>query len=270
MAIEFCFSVTGEAGGRAVVFLHGFLGSHREWMPVTRDLENRFRCIAVDLPGHGQTETQDDSDYAMESTADAIITLAESLGARRFSAAGYSMGGRLAQLIASMAPERVDALVLESTSPGLRTDAERAARRESDAVWLAQLRNGEFHLFLRAWYGQRVFRSLASDPELFARMIEARDENDPVKLARSFEATGVADQPSFWQAWERDTAPVLLIVGERDTKYRAIAAEMAACRSTAEIAVIPDCGHNVHFERSKAYTEVVGAFLDRVTQSRNP
>lgn len=270
MAIEFCFSVTGEAHGPVVVFLHGFLGSHRDWMPVTRDLENRFRCIAVDLPGHGQTEADSDADYAMQSTAAAIIELADSLGAPRFSATGYSMGGRVAQLIASMAPGRVEALVLESTSPGLQTDTERAERRASDAAWLAQLRNGDFHSFLRAWYRQPLFETLASDPELFARMIEARDENDPAKLARSLEATSIANQPSLWPAWERGTAPALLIVGERDAKYRALAAEMAARRPAAEIAVIPDCGHNVHFERSKAYTSVVGTFLNRVAQTRNP
>jgi pimeloyl-ACP methyl ester carboxylesterase len=41
--------------GRVVVLLHGFLGSHQIWKPLTENLSRSYRVIAIDLPGHGDT-----------------------------------------------------------------------------------------------------------------------------------------------------------------------------------------------------------------------
>ena len=39
-----------------IVFLHGFLGSGSDWLPVTRELQNDYCCLMVDLPGHGERQ----------------------------------------------------------------------------------------------------------------------------------------------------------------------------------------------------------------------
>jgi 2-succinyl-6-hydroxy-2,4-cyclohexadiene-1-carboxylate synthase len=123
-----------EAGDRSrpvVLFLHGFLGKGSDWAGVANRLSDEFYCLAPDLPGHGQTHVRGTDDlFTMENTAQGLYELTRQLGSSLYAVAGYSMGGRLALYFAATFPHALKRLVLESTSPGLRTEEERAARRQ--------------------------------------------------------------------------------------------------------------------------------------------
>lgn len=116
-----------------LVLLHGFTGSHRSWDAVVPALASIGRCVAVDLPGHGESDFEADAGaYSMESASTALASSLDALRVGPATLIGYSMGGRLALYFALTRPERVRRLVLESASPGLATEAEREARRRSD------------------------------------------------------------------------------------------------------------------------------------------
>ncbi len=255
------YSRTGDPSKPTVIFLHGFMGDHRDWDSVSSALSNDFDCVAVDLPGHGQS-LGDAGEYVFASAATAIIDVADDVGADSFSVVGYSLGGRLALYFATLFAMRIDALILESASPGLRKKAERTARQKHDEALACHLKSQPLEQFIDAWYAQPMFTTMQRHTDRFATLCERRREQDATALANNLIAMGTGAQPPVWGDLPDHHIPTLLIVGEHDTKFRGIADQMAALSSAMEIETIPDCGHNVHFENPDRYTACLRQFLD--------
>nr|WP_277611082.1 alpha/beta hydrolase [Streptomyces scabichelini] len=98
----------GSAEDPAVIFVHGNSSSARTWLPLlTGDFGRRFRCLALDLPGHGQSEpARDQADYSLPGHAAVLIGFAQELGASDAVVVGWSMGG---QIVMEAAPVLSDA-----------------------------------------------------------------------------------------------------------------------------------------------------------------
>jgi len=71
--------LTGPADAPIVLFLHGFMGSLTDWQTVIDALEGEYRCLAVDLPGHGDSTGFSDSAYTMEGAARLVVDLLDEL-----------------------------------------------------------------------------------------------------------------------------------------------------------------------------------------------
>ena len=255
--------VTGASGAPLVLFLHGFLGSADDWTGILPAFEPSFRCAVVDLPGHGRSAgTTSDRPYTILETATALIELIDEIDVPSFSLVGYSMGGRLALYVAAIYAMRVDRLVLESASPGLRTERERAERRQHDEDIARQVEEGELAAFVRRWYEQPLFASLAKDPEKREALIARRAHNSTRGLAASLRGMGTGAQPSLWAEWAANTIPALLVTGEDDSKFVALGREMEQGCAASRLAVVPGAGHCVHYENPSAYTTLVKAFLE--------
>ena len=260
------YTRTGTPTNPTVIFLHGFMGDHRDWDAVSSTLGHDFECVAVDLPGHGQS-LGDDNGYDFAAAATAIIDVADEIGADSFSLVGYSLGGRLALYFASMFAMRIDALILESASPGLRTEAEREARCKHDEALACHLKSQPLEQFIDAWYAQPMFTTMQRHTDRFATLCERRREQDAAALAENLVAMGTGAQPPVWDDLPGHHIPTLLIVGEHDAKFRGIADEMAELSAAMTIETIPDCGHNVHFENPDRYTAALLEFLGNHSRS---
>jgi 2-succinyl-6-hydroxy-2,4-cyclohexadiene-1-carboxylate synthase len=237
------------------------MGSSADWLPVTAALGERYRCIAVDLPGHGASTGLPPGAYTVEGAARALLDLLDRLGVERPTAVGYSMGGRLALYLALRHPNRLSGLFLESASPGLEDARERTVRRAADEKKAARLEGGDFEEFLRDWYRQPLFAPLARDGELLRRIIEGKLRNDPAELARSLRGMGTGDQPSLWEELPGLRVPALAVAGELDEKFVGISRRMASLAPGMRPAVVLGAGHNVHVEASGAYLSLLEDFL---------
>jgi pimeloyl-ACP methyl ester carboxylesterase len=113
---------TGPRTAPALILLHGFGSSLHTWEPWARALDSTYRVIRFDLPGSGLSAPDPTGDYADMRSMQLLATLMDSLGLRRATLIGNSMGGRIAWSFAARYPERVDQLVLISpdgfASPG--------------------------------------------------------------------------------------------------------------------------------------------------------
>ncbi|MCC6145841.1 MAG: alpha/beta fold hydrolase, partial [Candidatus Hydrogenedentes bacterium] len=165
-------------------------------------------------------------------------------------------------------PGRVRQLVLESASPGLKTPEERQRRRQSDHQLAAELdelaRTDPDRLprsFLNAWYDQPLFETLKRHPETLERLLQRREQNQPIRLARSLRGLGTGSQPSLWEKLAYLVPPTLLVVGEEDRKFRQIAEQMQEHSPQIAIEILAACGHNVHLENPAGYTTVLKSFL---------
>ena len=263
--IKLNYSTYGPRSQQPVIlFLHGFMGSRRDWHRIASGLSERCFCLVPDLPGHGGSAGGLDQSWDMDNTARSLIALLDSLQIRESYLAGYSMGGRLGLYLALHYPHYFPKTVLESASPGLRTEAERAARTAHDKRLAERLLREDLPTFLQEWYRQPLFQSLQTHPG-FSDMLARRLDNDPAALAKSLREAGSGVQPSQWERLETHKMPLLLVIGEKDVKFHGIAEEMQQLNPRVEMAVIADCGHNVHFENPQAFTEQLIYFfrLDR-------
>lgn len=92
------------SGDMALVFLHYYGGSSRTWDGVADELADRYRIVATDHRGWGDSDAPASGYGIVDLAADAEGVI-DALGLRRYVLVGHSMGGKVAQLIASRRPK---------------------------------------------------------------------------------------------------------------------------------------------------------------------
>jgi 2-succinyl-6-hydroxy-2,4-cyclohexadiene-1-carboxylate synthase len=234
-----------------VVLLHGFTHTGASWDPVVAALGESYRALAPDIRGHGAASER--TPVSLEPVLDDLAALASP----RFTLVGYSMGGRIALHAALRFGERVDRIILIGASPGIADPAQRAARRAGDDERARGLERSTIAQFAAHWAQTPV---LAGQPPAVAAAVHAdRLRNHPAGLARALRGLGTGALPSLWDRLGEVVAPVALVVGERDEKFTAVAAEMAGRLVEAEVVVVPGAGHAVHLEAPKRIARVISS-----------
>lgn len=105
----------GTGGGAPLLFLHGG-SAHAHWWDFTLPLlAERFRCIALDLRGHGESARPTDGSYGLAAHAADIAAVVDALDLTGGGVIGHSFGGWVAMVYAARAGQRIGALaVLDS------------------------------------------------------------------------------------------------------------------------------------------------------------
>ncbi|MBS1635545.1 MAG: alpha/beta hydrolase [Bacteroidetes bacterium] len=125
------FSDTGK--GRVVVLLHGFLGSHQIWEQTIANLSKSYRVIAIDLPGHGGTESFGYI-HTMELQAKCVKAVMDHLRLKKYVIVGHSMGGYAGLAFADLFPENLKGLCLYHSTAYADTDEKKHDRKRSIRV----------------------------------------------------------------------------------------------------------------------------------------
>ena len=252
-----------EGSGPAVILIHGFAGSTFSWRFVIPDLAKAHRVIAIDLPGFGFSDRGPDVDYSHAGQAERVVALLDLLGIQRATLVGHSMGGAIAQRIASRHPDRVERLILvAAVNAAQPPDAARRGRAAGPMFALV----GVAQRSPRAMYavGRRALRRMVHDKE-FATEEVMRGYIDPLLIPGT-----VAAIRKMTEATRQEPpadlaaigAPTLVLSGASD---RAVppekALELAEAISGARYLVIPEAGHLLAEERPAAFLEEVLAFL---------
>ena len=256
-----------ETGTRhPVLALHGFTGSTATMWPLVRPLTGTRRVAVVDLPGHGHSTIIDDAHaFGFEHTVDAVAAVIDRHHLGPAHVVGYSMGGRVALGVAVRHPGHVASLSLIGASPGLSDPVERAARRRSDDELADDLLEDGLTAFVDRWMASPLFASqvrLGADALADART--QRLANDPDGLAGSLRGAGTGAQPSYWHDLAGIVAPVLMVVGDEDPKFRAVAMRMAAGLVQSAIEVVPGAGHAAHLENPDHVRAAISELLDEI------
>ena len=262
---RFHYTINGNIEQPVLLLLHGFLGNSNDFKASISQLSSQYCCLTVDLPGHGKTQVLGGDDYyTMAETAIGLIEFLNHLNFKPCHLFGYSMGGRLALYLTLDFPQYFQGVILESTSPGLKTETEQINRLKSDEKLAKSLEDlaasSCFQEFLDRWYQQPLFQSLKQHPE-FSNILQQRLNNNPPELAKSLRYLGTGKQPSLWEKLSQNQIPLLLLVGEYDTKFKQINQEMANLCSFAQLQIIPNCGHNIQIENRTIWVNTIRNFL---------
>jgi pimeloyl-ACP methyl ester carboxylesterase len=100
--------------GTDLLLLHGFGSNKDTWNRVSRLLTPSFHVVAPDLPGFGESDLPDGTDYSVPAQVERVRAFADALGLTRFFLGGSSMGGNIAGAFAARYPEMVIGLWLIS------------------------------------------------------------------------------------------------------------------------------------------------------------
>lgn len=176
-----------QAKGTPVVFLHGFLGSSSDWIPLVKHLKE-FHSLALDLPGHGNAPFQEQIEIDLPY----------------FHLVGYSMGGRIAMQYAKKHREKIASLQIISAHPGLKSKKEKKERLIHDQKWADLLLELPIDEFLLRWYDQPIFKPFVPD-------LTMRKKQNISGLRSALLHFSLGHQERF----EIQSA----YVGERDTKF---------------------------------------------------
>jgi pimeloyl-ACP methyl ester carboxylesterase len=116
------YASMGAAAGPAVVLIHGYTDSARDWVPLVPYLSPRLRLILVDIRGHGRSG-KPECCYTRLDFAYDIKLLLDALGVQRADIVGHSLGSFIAQTFAEYWPERTRRVILISSSGGAKAGA---------------------------------------------------------------------------------------------------------------------------------------------------
>ncbi|WP_326642412.1 alpha/beta hydrolase [Streptosporangium sp. NBC_01755] len=116
--------IASEGTGRAVLLVHGNSSSARVWQPLlTGSFGQRFRCLALDLPGHGRSApARHPDDYSLPGYAAVLAEFARKTGAEDAVIVGWSLGGHIALEAAAEMPEAAGFVVFGTPPVGTAAD----------------------------------------------------------------------------------------------------------------------------------------------------
>ncbi|EFV77078.1 2-succinyl-6-hydroxy-2,4-cyclohexadiene-1-carboxylate synthase [Cytobacillus pseudoceanisediminis] len=255
--------------GFPLLLLHGFTGNSEGWKEFAPFWKDHSKTIALDIIGHGKSGSPPDiGQYQIEESAAVINSLLEKMGIGKIDVLGYSMGGRLALTFAVNYPEKVRKLILESATPGLRTEAERHERRIQDKKLSEKIRQEGIKNFIDYWENIPLFQSQKSLPEKIRTRIRCqRLANSIDGLANSLNGMGTGVQPSWWDELAHLEMPVLLITGNLDQKFCRIAEEMSKILPNVKWKTAEDAGHAIHVEKPELFGTIVSGFLSQTGEN---
>ncbi|MDD1793011.1 2-succinyl-6-hydroxy-2,4-cyclohexadiene-1-carboxylate synthase [Enterovibrio sp. ZSDZ42] len=260
--------LSGAKDRPAVVFLHGLLGSGKDWQGVVDILEQDFTCLTIDLPGHGESKNVcvkgvGETD-GFEDTGKLVIQAIQSHLNQPFWLVGYSLGARIGMYMCAFqryalarGKANLQGLIIESGHTGLPVN-ERGARLENDERWARRFADEPMVDVLQDWYQQAVFSSLNHEQK--QSLVTIRSDNLGTEVASMLRATSLAKQPLLIEPLRTSGLPLYYFCGENDPKFGAL-----AMHSGFEFLTIPDAGHNIHAEQATLYSQHVKRLINKLT-----
>lgn len=248
-----------EAGsGEPVVFLHGLPESWYSWHYQIEEVSKKFRVIAVDLKGYGQSD-KSDGDYSAQGVASELIALFDDIGLERFSLVTHDWGSVIGDHIASMIPERIIKYV----------------RMQAPLLKIEPANHPQFLLFK----DQDLAVSIMSQAQVFvtkvyeSRTVQKISDEDMERIIFEFSRPGVAEAiPRYFRDFSMESEvvkrerfrkmsfPVLVLQGENDPAQPLWYFEdIDEVFPNVEFQIIRDAGHFTQLEKPE---EVTGTILD--------
>jgi pimeloyl-ACP methyl ester carboxylesterase len=238
--------VEGPDDGPAIIFVHGAIVSRDLWRPQVARLRERYRCVTVDLPGHGvlagRTFTLDGAVGVLHDAIDAL----DATGDGRVVVVGLSLGGYAAMALAAAHPERVRGLVIAGASA------------EPLGIWApAFMAYGWFLTLLPERLGRWAFARLlrrVHGSRVAAEIVAGYQLRAGGRAVRSIRGTSFRDRLLAYGG------PVLVINGTLDVVFRL--AERRFVRDIPRVSVrrLVGANHVSNVERPDEFSAAIEAF----------
>lgn len=251
--IDTYYEIHGKQGAPWLAFSHSLACSVRMWDAQIEAFKDRFRILAYDMRGHGESAAPS-GPYSLDMLADDVLALMKALGIKRATYIGLSIGGMIGQTLALKQPGLFDRMVLADTGHAQNADA--------IAQWQERIRIAEskgmaalVESTMERWFTEPFRNSPA------AKKIAQLIANTPVA---GYVGCGQAIMKLNTTARLKDIKlPVLAIAGEQDgaaagTRY------IGENVPGAKLVMIPNAAHIANLEQPGAFNRALEAFLTKI------
>src|SRR3954454_23785251 len=249
--------------GDPVIAIHGLGATKASFLPTVAALAGRFRVIALDLPGFGESGKPLRAPYDARFFAESVIELLDALGIERAHVIGNSLGGRVALEIGLRAPERVDRLVLLAPSMAWRRKRPwapllRAVRPELGAIQPTP-RAAVEQIVDRMVPGARDGWAAAGVDEFMRAYLTRRGRAAFYSAARQIYLEEPEGDDGFWPRLKTLSVPALFVWGRNDRLVPIGFPRHVTDALPAAEHLELDCGHVPQLERPRETHEAAAA-----------
>lgn len=239
--------------GSAVLLIHGFFGGQNYWLPLFNHLSPNFDVIAPTLPGFADSKIGQPLDN-IDAFTECLADFMASLGVKRYSVIGHSMGGFMAQKMAVNYSDRLERLIIY----GSASRSNEKFRFEPPEVTQKRLQDGDLDGVAEdttaAWFVE------GRESPLYEFCLQCgRGITTDVALA-------AAKAASEFNFEEQEVAlinlPTLVIGGDRERSFEPREMlDLASKITNAEFCMIPGTSHCAHLEKPELFNQIVAKFL---------
>ncbi|MEP2773170.1 MAG: alpha/beta hydrolase [Fulvivirga sp.] len=268
-SINIAYIDKGE-GEETLIFIHGLATYLPSWNKNIPALSQKYRCIAIDLPGYGRS-SKGDYPGSMSFYASIVNQLIVALNLENVSLVGHSMGAQVSITTALQYSDKIKSLILASPA-----GFERFSEQES--VWLKSVFKPQIIAAatpdqIRANYGLNFYQMPADVEFMIEDRLKMTNANDFMSYCQTVAngVVGMLDEPVLNRFSEVDM-PVLVVYGANDALipnqilHKNLTTKQVAEAGieelpNASLEIIPACGHFVPFEKADIFNQLIVEFL---------
>ena len=257
-----------KKGKEVLLFVHGLAGYKDSWQKNLDDLKDRFRCIAIDLPGNGLS-SYGDYDYSISFFCRCLKEFIDTLKLQDIVLIGHSLGGQIAIKFTADHPALVKKLILCAPAGVETFNAFEKNMYQSTLHFFNFFSTDDNSLAKPTTTSFYHYTDQADD--LIRRSLELLKRYPPMGFRKMIERCiqGMLDEPVF-HLLKTIRQQTLVIFGERDVfipnrlihpcNTREIAEEGTAQLANGSLELLPKCGHYVQWEKYREVNELIRDF----------
>jgi pimeloyl-ACP methyl ester carboxylesterase len=255
-------SYADKGSGSIILFVHGWNGSGYLWHMNLEGLSGSFRPIALDLPGHGDSELPPDFSFTMEGYSAFIEQFCDALHLTDITLAGHSFGGSIAMYYAVHHPGKASRLVLidsPSTSKVLPWPLRLPFLKRLLAVY-QPLRG-------RRSYRRMLTSSVQHPENLPADWLEgAVTQASKVDKTALIRTTMLIRNMDLEDELARIDLPVLVLWGDNDCSVKLDEAyHLQDSLADVRLEILPDCNHCPPYEYPDLVNTLITGFIEETS-----
>jgi pimeloyl-ACP methyl ester carboxylesterase len=243
-------------GDKCVVLLHGYLESMYVWDDFVPLLTPHVRVVTVDIPGHGISQVLGEK-HTMEQMADILSDMLDAMGIEKCTMVGHSMGGYIALAFCARHAQKLDGVVLLSSTPNPDTDQKRENRRREIALVKAGKKDALARVAPEAGFAEQNRRRLQPYIDDLVEQVHITEDEGIVALLG-----GMIERKDQNEMLKNSPVRQLFILGKKDSYIPVEAAEeFIAKNPQAQVVWLEESGHMGFIEQPK---ECAQALIDFV------